>query len=99
VGVLKCPDDTCTTHLDHFYFGRLDPFQDELSNSITGLDLKVFTPEVEEDHAQEASVIGVDDACSRIDSMFKCYSGKRSRRREVGDEAKLSWFASRVSPS
>ena len=48
----------------------MDFFEDELSNTVAGLDFKVRVTKVEEDHTHVASVVRVDDSRANINEFL-----------------------------
>lgn len=78
------------SHLDDRHLGRLDALEDELGDAVALVDLEVVVAEVEQQHAEQAPVVAVDDAGTDIDAVLDSwmYKGGRDGRWEgsVGDE-------------
>jgi hypothetical protein len=57
---------------------RVDSLEDELRDAVAALDGEVDVPEIEEDDAHVAAVVGVDDASSGVDRVLPGESRPRS---------------------
>lgn len=57
--------------------GHRDPLQDELGDAVADVDLELAIAKIEEDDADLAAVIGVDDAGADVDAVLDGEAGAR----------------------
>jgi hypothetical protein len=48
----------------------VDALDDQLSDAVAFLDREVDLAEVEEDHLDLSTIVGIDDTCTRVDAVF-----------------------------